>query len=775
MNSLHLEHFKRVNNRLAPSSLGKDELVTMDNLVLNYQAGKPVKRGHFSKYDAGVSAGADILQLADMEDSSGQQRIVAAVADEVRVYNPAANTWADYIISLTSGFKFRMIPFADTYIFLFNTDNDPVQAFNDISNYYNLELLVPSVTAIQSFHDNGGNLTQNTLYKYVIVGVTEDGQYSPPSRPFTHIYANTAYRTTDNDTASTKVYFKNLPYVADSRVVSRLLFRTKADANIQISADGYKTGEVYYLLATLDNDSAGSQFQTEFDDNVSDDDLNTEVAIYLNTPTRAKYGCLNNGRLFMGNFSQVNYNHFSPPSTQTGGTPPSGYTDGVELSIVDTAGGGGTLAAATQYEYRIHYVDKLGRYSRYYHDISTTTSGAANHHLQIYHIGAVDIDTAEIIPRIAIFRRTGGSGSYFLIGEFSITGFADLTGVRITVFTGGNSIIDWGATQTATAWVDPATVINAEPSAICFSDIDAPSTIREENKRQIFDDDAQAITGVFDDTDGVVIFKENSICKAYTQGSPNNWSVYKFVDNIGAHSETIRRLGSTFYFIHNNKAYRWNVGRNQPEDIGYLFQNILDGIVTFHDSAINNDWWVLQVKDSTTYRTIIYDIKLDTWYRFTRTQTGTEDFKAVHFTEYGSSEEFLSNCDDFITIYNQLSSSSSATRADTETGSTVQITPEARTKTFTFQDGITKARLRRGDLEYNKVTGQDTSLTVTTTTASSLFTDNTSSGVKLYEPSFASVAKTRNVYFTFAGAGFLEWGQFRCEYRPIKEGYAVQR
>ena len=122
---LVLSGFKRVNDKVAPDLIGQDELAVLTDAVLDYKLGKPVKRGHFSRYDAGTSAGADILKLADVKDSSRQQVIFAAVSDDLRGYNPSTNSWSDLITSLGSGFKFRMIPFNDTFILVFDTDKVP--------------------------------------------------------------------------------------------------------------------------------------------------------------------------------------------------------------------------------------------------------------------------------------------------------------------------------------------------------------------------------------------------------------------------------------------------------------------------------------------------------------------------------------------------------------------------------------------------------------------------------------------------------------------------
>lgn len=785
---LILDRFKRVNDKLAPDLIGQDELVTLTDAVLDYKIGKPVKRGHFSRYDAGATAGADILKLIDVKSSAGQQHIIAAVADELREYNPATNNWADVIATgtLTTGFKFRHVPFSDKFIFTFDTNNDPMMVDNDLATTWNLELGTATVTAIQSFHDNGGALTQNAMYKYIIVGVTEDGQLSPPSRPFTHLYSTARSLTTDNDTSSTKIFFKNLPYIADSRIVSRYLFRTKAEISYPITDTNY-TGEVYYLLATLDNDYTGTSYQTEFDDNTADDDLGTEIVIYLNTPTRAKFIAYSNERLILGNFSQTDINHFSPPSTQTGGTPPSGYTDGYELAIADATAASGTLDDSTAYDYKIHWVDEFGRLSKYYHQIGTTTSagtGADDHHLTITGIGVMDRELGKN-SRIKIYRQTGGTGDYYLILDAGISEGVGLAAASGKIyFPQLGSFGDYGVADGTEVWVDPATQINAYPSAICFSEVSSPSTIRDEDKRQIYPDDGNEITGLFDDQDGVVVFKTNSINKVFISGNPINWRLVQLCRNYGCDQpETIQKSGSSYYFIYQNKAYRYDYGAEKPVDIGVLFQGTLSLATTFYDSTINDRWYCIQCLLVSTPYTLVYDMKLDTWYKFKRTQSGSEDFKTIYFTKYGSPEQLLSNADDYVTLYNDITDYSVITRADTEVGTTQQISPVIRTKTFKSPDGITLTRLRKLKFDYRKLDGQNVTVTITDDDIPStiVLTDSTNSSnanyTKLYESGIGrdtdTLKETRSFYVTIQGAGLERFDSLRIEGRPIHKGKQV--
>jgi hypothetical protein len=844
MEQLVLDKFKRVNDKFAPDLIGQDELAVLTDAVLDYKIGKPVKRGHFSRYDAGIPAADKILKLVDVKDNAGIQKMLGAVGTIIRRYSPPDNAWDNYVLGLTSGFKFRHVPFSDKFIFTFDTDDDPIMGSNDLATYWNLELGTATVTAIQSYFKSGGLLTVDAQYKWIIMGLTEDGQLSPPSRPFTHYYHTGRYLTT-HSTAS-MIYFQNLPYIADSRVKSRMLFRTKADGEFGLS--GHKTGDIYYLAAILDNDYTGTNYQKSYIDNKPDDDLGTEIVIYLNTPTRAKYVAFSNERLFLGNFSQQDRNFYSFPSSDTGsrgthtgannaavltdsrqswvtnlfvgkiiqnitdgssgtitantattitatlggGTENdwdtgdsysitiSGYSTGYGLSITDANTGAATLLANTQYDYRIHVVDEYERLSRYYHQIGTTTANDASndHYLTIQGIGVFEKEFAKNL-RVKIYRRTAGTGSYYLVFEGSLVDSTWTAGTASYSPETGQ-FIDYGAANLTETWTDPDTVKKTYSSAITFSEISSPSTIRDEDKRQIYPDDSEEITGLFDDQDGVIIFKTNSINKIFVSGNPINWRLVQLCKSYGSDQpDTIQKSGSSYYFIHRNRAYRYDYGAEKPVDIGWMFQGTLDLIQTWYDSTINDRWYCIQCKTATVSYTLVYDLKMETWYKFKRTQSASEDFKTIYFTKYGSSQELLSNSDNYISIYNELGDQPTATRADTEIGSTRQISPVVTSKNFKFSDGITLARLRKLKFDYTKVNAQDTSIIITDadTGTTIVLTDNTGSGLKLFEDGIGKATDTLKISRAFnvsvQGAGMERWDNLRIEYRPIRRGKAV--
>ena len=101
--------------------------------------------------------------------------------------------------------------------------------------------------------------------------------------------------------------------------------------------------------------------------------------------------------------------------------------------------------------------------------------------------------------------------------------------------------IDSGLAAGATYSTNQTT--DTERTGVAFSDIAKPPSFILEDVRDIYPDDGDQITGIFDDVNGVLIFKEHSICKIYTEGSSNNWRLVKLVPNIGAEANTIAKWG----------------------------------------------------------------------------------------------------------------------------------------------------------------------------------------------------------------------------------------
>ena len=175
-----------------------------------------------------------------------------------------------------------------------------------------------------------------------------------------------------------------------------------------------------------------------------------------------------------------------------------------------------------------------------------------------------------------------------------------------------------------------AEVTKNHQSAISWSQADRPSYFLLENIRQIFRDDKDKITGMFDDGNGILIFKENSIIKLYHTGASQNWYIRKIWTEFGCDEpKSMVKSGNTIYFRYQKKPYAF-VSDSAPQYIGFGKQNTLDNM-TVIDSASNDEWVMFACTQSTNHFIIVYDKKIQTWYQF---NFDTSDLTAILVKKY---------------------------------------------------------------------------------------------------------------------------------------------
>jgi hypothetical protein len=153
-------------------------------------------------------------------------------------------------------------------------------------------------------------------------------------------------------------------------------------------------------------------------------------------------------------------------------------------------------------------------------------------------------------------------------------------------------------------------------SAIAWSQNDRPAYFVLENIRQIFRDDQDRITGMLDDGNGILIFKENSIIKLYHTGHPQNWYIRKvWVEHGCDDDRTLIKAGAQIYFMYRKRAYEYLSG-GVPQEISYGKQTLLDTITTYNDVIASEKWIHWFVNDGTNDYMVIWDRRVKTWYQF---------------------------------------------------------------------------------------------------------------------------------------------------------------
>lgn len=161
-----------------------------------------------------------------------------------------------------------------------------------------------------------------------------------------------------------------------------------------------------------------------------------------------------------------------------------------------------------------------------------------------------------------------------------------------------------------------AEVNKTAKSAVVWSQADRPSYMLAENIKSIFKDDQDEITGILDDGNGILIFKENSIIKLYHTGASQNWYIRKVWSEFGCDEpKSLAKAGDVIYFRYRNRPYAFQSG-SAPVYIGYGKQTTLDTL-TVRDIAVTDQWisWLCEDSGDLDYL-VTYDKIAKSWYQF---------------------------------------------------------------------------------------------------------------------------------------------------------------
>ena len=376
-----------------------------------------------------------------------------------------------------------------TYNNRFFVTNGTDEVFEtNLTTAWDLELDRPNVASVTTADSSGGSLDASARYRWMLVYITNKGEQSDVSIPIGHSKAADDGNSTD---ATNKIVtLSNLPVSSDTRVTGRKLYRTQGD------------GTTFYLLKYLNNTD------TTFADNLADTILVTSDYVALsNTPTKAQYLTTHKNRLVLANIVKKTINNvFGKPA--------------ILPFILSGADNGASGVAAGTYGYKFSFLYGSGEESELSPSVSIFLDLGLYDYWKVTirdipqpFLGASDTFDPEVLA-IRIYRtNVDGSAFYWL---------KDITPSNISPdFSYQTTDIDNTTLSTAypKSGYGGATTVNYN-SAVVFSEIDKPAEFPALNILQIFPDDGDDITGIFSEEDGLLIFKENSICKLYTQGSP---------------------------------------------------------------------------------------------------------------------------------------------------------------------------------------------------------------------------------------------------------------
>lgn len=721
--TLKLQGINRLNQFGDPRLISEQEVTELNNCVLDQTAGKAIKRGSFSKGSIGSPLGA-VPGVTDVFSArlSSVGYVVIKLGATVYAYN--GTTWSAVtgITTLDSSASLRHQIFNDR---VYITDGVTYPRMSDLSTGQAMAITPPVTTSLDSYHKTGGNLAIGS-YKYVITHRTPEGDESNPSTPFTHFVINqyTAEGNSTNVNYKT-LKFTGLPAVTDTRVSTRVIYRTKVN------------GDIFYRWGIIDADT------TEFIDNKADSELDESLNVnFVTTPTVVGDLASHKERLFAGNVTLTQKNFTELPNNPTESTDDGNWLGGGSW-YADTTNLGGTAFVPRTYTYRIVLVSDEGIYSNYI-DKAFDLSAA----------GTFDVITTYNFPKLRIsgafnntyeiYRKDTGSGGadiWYYHPDLS----AALNGGSANQL--DDTILDLSANK---VWATPTYDDINYDNGIIWSEIGQPTNFKTTSILRIFPDDGDTITAIYDDKDGLIVFKENSICKVFTQGSSVNWRVVKIVEERGCDDiNSIHKTNDRYYFTHNKQVYIYPISLNEDISIGIKDQITPTSTITSVAYSVERKWFIINIVDGSTGKSLIYDEEINSWYTFTYTNfyiTG------MYENKYGSGKGDLlwtSNLDDNVGVYDKDGTLDYDGNTDAQSYSmTVQ------SKIWLSPDLRYQMRFRRLFSTYTK----DASKTVTHTINGVNLNDTINSGDCYIETdNFPLVTHTPTIQYKVSGVGLREF------------------
>ena len=762
MDHLVFGNIKGVNELTDPELLSADEVPYFKDGILTKSgsAYNAYKRGAWIRNTSFTTAGATITGLKQLLDGIGNPYWIGYVDTKLQLYNSG---WSDLKTGLTTGQNFKFARYNDYNIITNGVDNLFIIGGTAFANIRSLEITRPVVTGISTQHINGagGSLDASSQYRYILVYASDDFDFSPPSIPFTHYEAATRNSTNATEKA---LYLYALPVSTDGRVTKKYLFRTEGN------------GETYYLRKILDNDV------TDFEDDAADTDLDFSQSItYLNIPIFAKHIAIHRDRLFLANLKYNDLNVYDPVHSKVkGSTTTKTYWDGTSVQYEDgevfsvgnhsVGSTTGSLNANSDYSYRVEFIDTYGRRTGYI-EIQYTTDATSYDYYTLVHIPEAIIGSAnKFNPECYKKRiwRTDGDGTVFYLLAELVDDSSDPSGTGIGVQRSYQDSTTDATLVTNEAWVDVGiTQQITNGIALAFSDIGAPTIIALENFREIFADEGGEVTGIFDDANGLLIFKDRSIFKLYTDGSPVNWRLVKLVNGVGCSDpKSIATIDNTYIFKDKNRIYEFTSGGGLRE-ISEKFRTSIESITSVKESIINNEWYWTLCTTLTATVVFVYHRQLDTWYTFTKAG-GNCLAQNKYGADAASESDVYSNYTSYVVRY------TTGTAIDNETGLNAEINMTIYSKHFRFADAISKARLRKMFSNFYGAAGK-----------TAYFQIVNPDGVETYSyaPTIATgwqtlrsdivgtFPKVRKIQFRINGTGIVEFNIIRLDYRAVGEGY----
>ena len=746
MPQLNVKGIKRVNEFADPEIIEQTEVTIFKNFVLDKEGGKAVKRGAYKSYNINSPSGGLVLRsLHDVIDSAGANYLIGQSGTIFQKSLDGTGAWSSVKTGLTTGLKTRIATYNNRFFVTNGTD----EVFEtNLTTAWDLELDRPNVASVTTAHSSGGSLGAPVRYRWMLVYVTNKGEQSDISIPIGHAIAD----NNDGDTTSSTyrtVTLSNLPVSSDTRVTGRKLYRTEGD------------GTTFYLLKYLDNTD------TTFADSYADTVLDTSDYVALsNTPTKAQHLTIHKNRLFLANIVKKTINNvFGKPA--------------ILPFILTPADNGSSGISDGTYKYKFSYLYDSGEESELSPEVSVLldknsyawtinfTKVVITNIPQPYS-GASDAYDPKVV-KVRVYRTNINGSTLYWLKDLTTPNSNSTTDADNTTLSTVYPKSGYGGAST--------TALN---SAVVFSEIDKPAEFPALNIFQIFPDDGDDIVGIFSEEDGLLIFKENSICKLYTQGSPYNWRLSKLYENRGCDTVgTIAESPQGYYFVNNKHVYRFPDNLITP--ISMPVKTTIEAATgRYHAEYISSlSWFILSINGYL----LVYDEKLEAWYKFV-TDSTSADIRLIAEKKHGTyaGNILITDTHHFTVLRYDTTTSLDYDEGATPGANDREIVTVLATKMFTVNDPNKLVRPRKLFVSYKKKDGQNVVHTITNPDSGNAPT-NTDSTNSTYANDYkrqrivtdgmtGTVIKTcAKIKYTIQGAE--EFNALSLEYNVINRGSRV--
>lgn len=765
--------FARLNQTVSREKLANGELFQLENAVLNNPKGVITSRGGFPRKNSNLTT-SPITKLVDSVDPSGQSYFLAGMS--AKIQKSSGGAWSDVVTGLSTDY-FYHTQVKDGIVFTNGEDTPQFITGTGWGTIENVEIERPDVTDTKLLLTTtvGGSMNDG-MQMYCVVYKTEDGNLSPPSDA---IFAQTpAGVIIETGSSFSARLLYNLPVSSDSRVTKKIIFRTESSDPTTVTG----RGRVFYKLEEIDN--AETQFEDELPDSYLD--FGTTLT-FLRAPKKAGYVITHGDRLFFGDVTVEN-KFFLPimmaskieSTSRTGNGSGRSYTNtGDKLNPITssyTHGNGTGLIPNYYYQYLQVFVDKDGRETDpIYSDVFQVPAGANFANVTIGSLTKdgffADYERAHpLIAKRRVYRTEGQvstfttkTGTYKLLVEEDTNPASEyrLSPVYIDTTSDGSLGATYDPDQT-----------ERYPSAISFSKPNRVFTFYLEDIRNIEENDQDVITGIAEETDGIVVFKRDNIYKVYTSGASASWFLRLHYAGIGCNdSKSVFSKSNVIFFRHNYRMYMMPQA-SVPQEIGEPALISLEKYKTTLQVDATNEWLILTAQDSASSQGIlIYDFIVGSWYVFPfsgKTLQGVV-VKKYTLTSYVVSEPYFA-FDEI--IYNYTPDDS----RDYFTGSAVYPTV---TVGFPYLklDETTPMKLRHLVTSCLRLNQEDIFFTYTdidTPTPATSVTDSydaSETRLRKFNLNYNGIASR---YQLIATGGINQLNALRTYVRPVKRGYVKQ-